>query len=216
VKTLRINQLEQSVDRQEANRGVMQGTLDRLLVRAPIAGTLTSLTAVVGELKTPGANLGQIDAPDGIKLRVEIDQHYFNRVFGGQEATAGLGNQAYKLKVWKVYPEVVNGRFTADLIFDGPVPDGLRRGQTLNVRIALSQSEEALLLQRGNFYGATSGQWVYVLAPGGGKAVKRNIRLGRQNPMAYEVLEGLQPGDKVIISGYEGFNNMEELVFSSE
>lgn len=209
-----VRQLEQNLSRMKENLQITQQKLDSLVLKAPVSGQLTSLKAeVIGESKQPGERLAQIDVLDGFKVRAPIDEHYINRVETGREGVFTLGGKDYRLVVKKIYPEVTDGRFEVDLSFDGAVPDNLRNGQTLHIRLALGDLTEALLLPRGGFYQTTGGNWVFVVDKSGDFAVRRPVKLGRWNTDVYEVLEGLQPGDRVVTSSYDGYGDMQRLVF---
>ena len=165
-----------------------------------------------GELKTKGARLGQIDVLDEVKVRALIDEHYLPRVAPGQQATASVGGAEYRLVVRTVYPEVTAGRFEAELVFVGPSPASARRGQSVRLRLELGDPERARLVARGGFYGDTGGQWVYVLSPDGQSASRRAVELGRQTPREFEVLSGLDVGDRVVVSSYAAFGDADRLV----
>ena len=212
LKQNQLAQIAASIDRLQKNLELIRETIDNLVVRAPISGQLTSLNAETGQSKSPGDQLGQIDALDGFKVRADIDEFYIARVMKGLHATVEIDGKDYKLIVTKVFPEVKSGKFQVDMNFDGQVPDGIRRGQTLQIRLQLSERTKALLLPRGGFYQKTGGQWVFVLNKSGDMAVKRNISLGRQNPDYFEVLSGLKAGDRVVTSSYDNFGNVNELV----
>jgi len=186
-----------------------------LIVRAPIDGQLTSLDAEIGQSKNKGERLGQIDVLDGYKVRVDIDQHYISRIFTGLYGTFDFADKTYKLVIKKIYTQVnTNGSFQVDMEFVGDVPKGIRRGQTLQIVLALSDASTAVLLPKGGFYQQTGGNWIFKVSENGKTAYKVDIQLGRQNPDYYEVLQGLKPGDKVITSSYENYGNMQELVLS--
>jgi HlyD family secretion protein len=208
-----IVQLDDAVKRMEQNLRVAKGKLDNLTLRAPITGTLTSLQAEPGQSKSPGERLGQIDAPEGFKARAGIDEFYIDRIQKGKPGQFELSGNTYRMVVSRVYPEVMDGKFTVDLEFSGPPAPGIRRGQTLHIRLELSDVAEALLLPRGGFFQKTGGNWVFVLEPNGKTAVKREIRLGRQNPDVFEVLSGLRAGERVVTSSYDNFGDNERLVF---
>ncbi len=210
-RTVQLQQMESSMGRLNRNLTLLESSMDNLVVRAPVDGQLTSLDAEIGELKGQGARLGQIDVLGRYRVRVPIDEHYVARVAVGQQGSVQLQGADYALEVRKVYPEVRDGRFEVDLAFVEKVPDDLRRGQSLRIRLELGDPERALLLSRGGFFTTTGGQWVYRL-DGSGEAVRQPITLGRQNPLAFEVLDGLQPGDQVVVSSYEAFGNAEKLV----
>lgn len=207
-----VSQAAQSAKGSQNALNVMRKKVGDLIVRAPVAGQLTSLDVEIGQSKNKGERLGQIDIISGYKVRVDIDEHYISRVFIGLMGEATVANQNYKLKITKVYTQVTNGRFQVDMLFDGKVPDGIRRGQTLQIRLALSDETQALLLNKGGFFQQTGGNWVYKVSSDGNTAYKVDVQLGRQNPDYYEVLSGLQPGDKVVTSSYENYGNMQELV----
>jgi HlyD family secretion protein len=207
-----IQQLENSVKRMQENLEIIKTKLENLIIKAPITGQLTSLNAEIGESKSPGERLGQIDVLDSFKVRVDIDEHYIARIEIGKGGTFEFAGQSYDLEIRKIYPEVLNGRFGVDMYFTDKVPQGIRRGQTLHIRLALGDLSEAILLARGGFYQKTGGQWAYVIDKSGDFAVRRPIRLGRQNPQHFEVLEGLQPGEQVITSSYDTFGDNDKLV----
>jgi HlyD family secretion protein len=190
----------------------MRKKVGDLIVRAPIDGQLTSLDAEIGQSKNKGERLGQIDVLSGYKVRVDVDEHYLSRVVIGLNGETSFAGKDYKLKIIKVYSQVNNGRFQVDMQFTEKAPEGIRRGQTLQIRLALSDETQALLLAKGGFYQQTGGNWVYKLDNDGRTAYKVDVQLGRQNPDYYEVLSGLKPGDKVVTSSYENFGNMQELV----
>lgn len=185
--------------------------LDNLVIRAPIDGQLSRPQLEVGQAINGGQRIGQIDVVGSYKVSVQIDELYLPRISQGLHATTSFNNRDYELEITYIYPTISGGRFQVDMKFIGEEPDGIRRGQSLRLRIELGQSSEELLLPVGGFYKDTGGNWVYVLE-GENKAVKRSIRLGRKNTENFEVLEGLQPGDKVITSSYENFGNNEVLV----
>jgi HlyD family secretion protein len=215
MRTAQMTQLERSTGRLESNLGIVKQNLDNMLVRAPVTGQLTSLNAEIGEAKSAGQRLGQIDVLKGFKVRVPVDEFYIARTQVGQYGSCEIAGTTYKLIIRKVYSEVRNGRFEVDMMFEGgsnSAPDGVKRGQSLQIRLELGGQETALLLSRGGFYQKTGGQWVFVVDASGSYAVKRQIRLGRQNPQAFEVMEGLQVGEKVITSSYDTFGEIEKLV----
>jgi HlyD family secretion protein len=193
---------------------LVKQNLENLTVRAPVTGHLTSLNAEIGESKVRGERLGQIDVLDGFKVRAPIDEHFITRVQVDQSGEFVLRNTSYELILDKIYPEVVNGQFEVDLRFDEIEPDDIRRGQTVRIRLELGEPITALILGRGAFFQDTGGQWVYVLDPSGEFATKREVRLGRQNQNEYEVLEGLAPGEQVIISAYDNFGDADKLILN--
>ncbi|MDB5205596.1 MAG: HlyD family efflux transporter periplasmic adaptor subunit [Flavisolibacter sp.] len=210
--TQQVSQAQQSYQGSQNALGVMRKKVGDLVVRAPVDGQLTSLDAEIGQSKNKGERLGQIDITDGYKVRVDVDEHYISRVFIGLMGEATVAGKAYKLKITKVYTQVNNGRFQVDMLFVDGVPEGIRRGQTLQIGLALSDETQALLLSKGGFFQQTGGSWVYKVTSDGSKAYKVDVQLGRQNPDYYEVLNGLQPGDKIVTSSYENYGNMQELV----
>lgn len=191
---------------------LMQRKVGDLIVRAPVDGQLTSLDAEIGQSKNKGERLGQIDVLSGFKVRVDIDEHYISRIFTGLMGDFTFANKTYQLKIKKVFTQVNNGRFQVDMEFTGEVPQGIRRGQTLQIRLALSDETQALLLPKGGFFQQTGGNWIFKVNNSGTTAYKTDIQIGRQNPDYYEVLEGLKPGDKVVTSSYENYGTMDELV----
>jgi HlyD family secretion protein len=207
-----VTQASQSAQGSQNALNVMRKKVGDLIVRSPVAGQLTSLDVEIGQSKNKGERLGQIDIISGYKVRVDIDEHYISRVFIGLMGEATIANKDYKLKITKVYTQVNNGRFQVDMLFEEKVPEGIRRGQTLQIRLALSDETQAVLLAKGGFFQQTGGNWVYKVGANGNTAYKVDVQLGRQNPDYYEVLNGLQPGDKVVTSSYENYGNMQELV----
>ena len=179
---------------------------------APVDGQLTSLDAEIGQSKTKGERLGQIDVLSGFKVRVDIDEHYISRIYTGQRGSFSFNNNQYFLVIKKVYTQVTNGRFQVDMEFENEVPEGIRRGQTLQIRVALSQEKEALLVSKGGFFQQTGGNWIFKVSDDGSSAYKVDISLGSQNTEYYEVLGGLEPGDRVITSSYNNYGKVEELV----
>jgi HlyD family secretion protein len=207
-----VSQATQSYNGSQNALNVMRKKVGDLIVRAPIDGQLTSLDAEIGQNKNKGERLGQVDVLSGYKVRVDVDEHYLSRVVIGLNGETSFAGKDYKLKITKVYSQVNNGRFQVDMLFTEKVPEGIRRGQTLQIRLALSDETQALLLAKGGFYQQTGGNWVFKLDNNGRTAYKVDVQLGRQNPDYYEVLSGLKPGDKIVTSSYENFGNMQELV----
>jgi HlyD family secretion protein len=207
-----VSQAKQSYEGSQTALNVMRKKVGDLIVRAPIDGQLTSLDAEIGQSKNKGERLGQIDVLSGFKVRADIDEHYISRIITGLYGGFTFANKDYKLVIKKVYTQVTNGRFQVDMEFVGDVPQGIRRGQTLQIRLAFSDEVEAVQIAKGGFYQQTGGNWIFKVSEGGGTAYKVDIQLGRQNPDYYEVLKGLEPGDKVVTSSYENYGNMQELV----
>ena len=211
-----LEQARQSYGRTQNALEVMRRKVGDLIVRAPIDGQLTSLDAEIGQSKNKGERLGQVDATSGFKVRADIDEHYISRIYTGLMGQFTFAGKDYKLKIRKVYTQVTNGKFQVDMAFEGEVPQGIRRGQTFQVRVALSDEKQALLLPRGGFYQQTGGNWIFKLNENGTMAYKTEIQLGGQNPDYYEVLQGLKPGDKVITSSYENYGTIQELVLKNK
>ena len=207
-----LAQMHESYEHMQSALALMQRKVGDLIVRAPVDGQLTSLDAEIGESKNKGDRLGQIDVLSGFKARVDIDEHYISRIFTGLMGDFTFANKTYQLKIKKVFTQVTNGRFQVDMEFVGEVPEGIRRGQTLQIRLALSEETTALLLPKGGFFQQTGGNWIFKLNSSGSVAYKTDIQIGRQNPDYYEVLSGLKPGDKVVTSSYENYGTMDELV----
>ena len=213
----RIRQLRETALSEQRMSKSLEGVskiLDNLVIRAPIDGQLTRPQLDVGQSVNPGQRLGQVDVVGSYKVRVEIDEIYLPRITEGLKGTTSFANNNYELTITYVYPNVTNGRFPVDMNFVGEIPQGIRRGLSLRLRIELGQSSEELLLPVGGFYKDTGGNWVYVLDADGNRAVKRSVKLGRKNTEHFEVIEGLEPGDRVITSSYENFGNNEVLVLN--
>lgn len=211
-REMQVEALEGQVNRMSSNLDIIRGRLENLVVKAPVSGYLTSLDAEIGQSKRAGEDLGQIDTLEGYRIRAGIDEHYIARVEAGRQGEFEFAGKSYDIIVKKKYPNVVDGRFEVDMEFVKESPAGITAGQTYHIKLELGDISEATLLARGGFSQTTGGNWAYVLDPSGDVALKRRIRLGRQNPDYFEVLEGLEPGEKVITSSYESFGNMERLV----
>ncbi len=207
-----VGQMGASYLRMQNALALMRRKVGDLVVRAPVAGQLTSLDAEIGQSKNKGERLGQIDVLSGYKVRVDIDEHYISRIFIGLQGESTFAGKTYKMRIKKVYTQVTNGRFQVDMEFADKVPENIRRGQSLQIRLALSDETQALLLAKGGFYQQTGGNWVFKVNGDGSKAYKADVQLGRQNPDYYEVLNGLQPGDKIVTSSYENYGSMQELI----
>lgn len=207
-----FNQAQSSYTRTQSALELMRKKVGDLVVRAPIDGQLTSLDAEIGQSKNKGERLGQIDVLSGFKVRVDIDEHYISRIYNGQKGTFTFNNKQYTLVIKKVFTQVTNGRFQVDMQFEGETPEGIRRGQNLQIRVALSAEKEALLVSKGGFFQKTGGNWIFKVSEDGNSAYKVNIRLGSQNTDYYEILDGLNPGDKVITSSYDNYGDIEELI----
>ncbi len=214
-RTQQIEQLEQSVNTLQENLSVTKTQLENLTVRAPIKGQLTALNAEIGQSIARGENLGRIDVIDSNKVRASIDEHYIAKVLPGQMAEFPFAGNVYKLVIKTVFPQVTNGRFDVDMHFVGEIPNGIRRGLTLHIKLELGEPGNAVTIERGGFYQTTGGQWIFVLDESGSYATKRAIKLGRQNTNAFEVIDGLQPGEKVITSSYDTFGDVDKLVLKN-
>ncbi len=207
----KLDQDKQMYERTQSALGLMRRKVDDLILRAPVDGQLTSFDAEIGQSKNAGERLGQIDVLTGFKVRADIDEHYISRIYPDLEGEFSLAGKTYKLKIRKVYTQVNSGRFQVDMEFVNEVPEGIRRGQTLQIRLALSDETKAVLLAKGGFYQQTGGNWVFKLDKDGHTAYRADVQLGRQNPDYYEVLQGLKPGDKVVVSSYETYDKVQEL-----
>ena len=212
-RSVEIKQMQESLENMRKNMQMIRRRKDNLTIKSPIDGELGLLDAVLGQSIANGTKIGQINDLTSYKIEAQIDEHYIDRVSSGLEARFERQSESYEAVIRKVYPEVRDGKFRADFKFSGQQPDNIRTGQTYYLNLQLGQPENAILIPRGTFYQKTGGKWIYVVAPEGGKATKREIRIGRQNPQYYEVIEGLQPGEKVITSGYDNFGDNDILVF---
>jgi len=212
-RTAQETQDRESYSRAQNTLAILQKKVGGLIIRAPADGQLTSLDAEIGQSKQAGISIGQLDVLDGFKVRLsDVDEHYISRVFTGQTGTFTFVDKTYKLKIIKVYTQITNSRFQVDMAFVGDVPKGIRKGQTLQITLALSDETTAILVPKGGFYQQTGGNWIFKVSEDGKTAYKVDIQLGRQNTDYYEVLSGLKPGDKVVTSSYENYGNMQELV----
>ena len=213
IRLAQIEPLESSVAQLEKNLTLARSNLDNLLIRAPRSGQLTSLNAELGESKSRGERLGQIDDVDRFKAVALVNEFYLNRVRVGQQAQLEIDGRNYRLEISKVYPEVQASQFEIDLRFLGEPPTDIRRGQTLQLRLVLGDTaERATLLANGPFFNDTGGAWVFVLDADGAVATRREVQLGRRNPNTVEILSGLVPGDEVIISSYSNFIDVDRLL----
>tara|TARA_R110000764_G_scaffold1503_1_gene6281 strand:- start:357909 stop:359159 length:1251 start_codon:yes stop_codon:yes gene_type:complete len=204
--------LDTDLARMQKTLSMVYERLDHLNVRAPADGQLGFLDAEIGQNISQGQRIGQINVLTDFKIEADIDEHYIDRVKRDLSATLERNGNEFKLRLRKVYPEVRNGRFRVDLVFVDEKPETIRAGQSYNIRLQLGESNNALLLPKGGFFQSTGGQWVFVVNPDGNEAIKRNVRLGKQNSRYYEVLEGLQPGEQVITSNYDSFGDAERIV----
>lgn len=211
-RSVEISQMNESLKNMRLNMQMIRKRKENLTVRAAIDGELGLLDVVLGQSIAAGTKVGQINNLDNYKIEAMVDEHYIDRVNAGLEAQFERQDEMYSTVIRKVYPEVRDGKFKTDFKFSGEQPANIRTGQTYYLNLQLGQPEEAILIPRGTFYSATGGKWIYVLSPEVDKAVRRPIRIGRQNPQYYEVLEGLEPGERVIVSGYDNFGDNEVLV----
>lgn len=211
-RSVQVKQMQESLDNMRLNMQMIRKRKDNLIISAPIDGEIGLLDVVLGESVSSGGKIAQINNLDSYKIEAQIDEHYIDRVSPGLEADFERQDESYRAVIRKVYPEVRDGKFKADFKFIGGQPENIRTGQTYYLNLQLGQSKEAVLVPRGTFYQKTGGRWIYVLTADGSKAYKREIKIGRQNPQYYEVLDGLQPGEQVITSGYDNFGDNECLV----
>ena len=210
-RTVQMDQMEDNLENMRRNVILVRQRKDKLEVRSAIDGELGLLDVELGQSISPGQKIGQLNDLSDYKVQAQIDEHYIDRVRQGLTATFTRGDKTYQLQVRKVYPEVREGKFRCDFIFSGERPENIRTGQTYYIDLELGQPEQAIIIPRGTFFQTTGGQWIFVLDKNGQKAYRRNIRIGRQNPQHYEVLEGLEPGERVVTSGYEAFKDNEVL-----
>jgi HlyD family secretion protein len=209
---MRIASSEESVESMQKNLNIIRNRLRKLTIKAPVNGELATLNPELGQVISYGTRIGTINILDSYKVRAEIDEHYIARIKLKLKAYCDFSGKEYMAIINKVFPEVKDGKFSVDLIFSGQVPQEIRIGQTSRIRLELGESKQALLVSRGGFYQSTGGQWIFVVNKNKDKAIKRNIRIGRQNPKYYEVLEGLEKGEDVIVSGYENFGDADQLI----
>ena len=211
-RTTQMDQMEDNLQNMRRNVVLVRQRKDKLEIRSAIDGELGLLDVELGQSIQPGQKIGQLNDLSDYKVQAQIDEHYIDRVRQGLTATFTRGDKQYQLLVRKVYPEVRNGKFRCDFIFKGERPDNIRSGQTYYIDLELGQPEQAVIIPRGTFFQTTGGQWIFVMDKSGQKAYRREIRVGRQNPQHYEILEGLEPGERVVTSGYEAFKDNEVLI----
>ena len=212
-RAVEIDQMNESLQNMRLNMRMIRKRKENLTIKAPIDGELGLLDVALGQSIAAGTKVGQINNLDSYKIEAQVDEHYIDRVVAGLQAQFERQDELYSTVIRKVYPEVRDGKFKTDFKFSGEQPANIRTGQTYYLNLQLGQPEEAVMIPRGTFYQKTGGRWIYVVSEDGTRAVKRNIRIGRQNPQYYEVLEGLQPGEKVVTSGYDNFGDNDVLVF---
>lgn len=213
-RTSQVSQMEESLRSMQLNMQLIRQRVDNLKVKAPIDGEVGMLDVVLGQSLQQGANIGQVNDLTTYKVQAQVDEHYIDRVTTGLVASFERQDTKYEMQLRKVYPEVRNGQFKADFRFVGDAPENIRSGQTYYLNLQLGEAAEAILIPRGSFYQATGGRWIYVVDASGEKAYRREIRIGRQNPQYYEVIEGLQVGEKVITSSYDNFGENEVLILN--
>lgn len=207
---LQIRQNNQRLVTSEESLNIVEGQLDDLWVTAPVDGLLSTVNAEIGQQIGQGNTIAQIDDLDGFKIQANVDQHYLPRVYEGLVGTYDFAGSTYSLEIRKKFPEINNGTFVVEMV--GQVPEGVRRGQTISIRLQLSEEKNAIQIPRGSFFQTTGGNWIFVVDESGTVATRRQIRIGNQTPRHYEVLEGLQPGEKVIFSSYEGYDDKDKLI----
>jgi HlyD family secretion protein len=212
-RSVEIDRMRESLENMRVNMMMIRKRKENLTIKAPIDGELGLLDVVLGQSVGAGSKIGQINNLDSYKIEAQIDEHYIDRVTPGLEATFERQSERYQAQIRKVYPEVRDGKFKADFKFMEQQPENIRSGQTYYLNLQLGQPVEAVLIPRGAFYQKTGGKWIYVLSPDGTKATRRDIHIGRQNPQYYEVIEGLEPGERVITSSYDNFGESDVLVF---
>ena len=212
----RNSQIISSISRMYENVELLKKSMNNLVVKSPVKGKLSSFKVELGQTKSPGEHLGQIDMLGGNKLLVNIDERYIARVIKGQKAEFTTdNNQHFNLSVSKIYTDVINGNFQVEMLFDSIEPQHIKRGQNLQLRLVLSEAKNAMMIKRGAFFMTTGGNWIYVLSADEKTATKRTIKIGKQNVYFYEILEGLKTGDKVIVSSSETFGDSGNLIFEN-
>ena len=211
-RIIQIKTLEEDAERLQRNLTIVRKRMDALEFKAPVNGELASLNLEVGQVIGVGTRIGTIHVLDSYMLKVEIDEHYISRITRNLKGDCEFSGNQFPGHITKIYPEVRGGRFTVDMVFDDSVPENIRIGQTSRIRLELGESQQAILIPRGGFYQSTGGQWIFVVDPSGKFATKRSIRINRQNPRHYEVVEGLKPGEKVIVSSYDNFGDVDKLI----
>lgn len=214
-RNVQVRQLEESLDNMQRNLVLVRQRGEDLNVKAPVSGQLGLLDVEIGQSISAGTRIGQINVLSDFKVEASIDEHYIDRVREGLNAIFERQDKNYALRVRKVYPEVRDKQFKTDFVFEGERPDNIRTGQTYYINLQLGQPVDAVLIPRGAFYQSTGGQWIFVITPDGKKAVRRNVQIKRQNPMYYEVISGLEPGEEVVISSYERFADAGELILKN-
>jgi HlyD family secretion protein len=215
LQSSQLAQLRLAASSLNSSMGIARSNLAQLSIRAPVTGELSGFDIQLGQSLQQGERVGQVDSTGSNKLQADVDEYYLGRVHVGQSATAEVDGKSYRLKVAKVYPQVRNGQFQIDLVFDGLAPTSVQRGQTVQTKLTLGDSSKAVLIPNGAFFSDTGGNWVFVVDSGGNSATRRPIQLGRRNSEFIEVLGGLKPGERVITSSYSGLIDKNRLTFSS-
>lgn len=211
-REIQVENMEESLNNMRRNLKLVRERYDNLNVKAPISGQLGTLSVEIGQTVSGGMEIGKINVLDNYKVVAQIDEHYIDRVRKDLEASLERQGTNYEMKVLKVYPDVKGGQFKTDLGFAQKMPENVRTGQTYHINLQLGQSDESVLIPRGAFYQSTGGQWIFVVSPDGTEAYRRPIKIGKQNPQYYQVIDGLEPGEKVITSGYEMYGDNERLI----
>lgn len=212
LRDAQMKQMRDSITNLQANLQIARRNLESLRVRAPAAGRLTAFNLQPGESLSPGQRFGQLDDPDNYKLVAQVDELYLHRVMIGQSAQIELQGENYRLRVQKIYPQVTQGQFLIDMVFEGDSPQQLNRGQNFPLRLQLSEDTQTQLIPQGSFLAETGGHWIFVVEPSEKSAERRAIKVGRRNGLELEILEGLEPGDRVITSSYLGLENVDRLI----
>ncbi|HKP33443.1 MAG TPA: efflux RND transporter periplasmic adaptor subunit [Sphingomicrobium sp.] len=215
LQSSQLAQLRLAASSLNSSMGIARSNLAQLSIRAPVTGELSGFDIQLGQSLQQGERVGQVDSTGSNKLQADVDEYYLGRVHVGQTASADIEGKSYRLKVAKVYPQVRNGQFQIDLVFDGPAPTSIQRGQTVQTKLTLGDSSKAVLIPNGAFFNDTGGNWVFVVDKGGNSATRRQVQLGRKNSDFIEVLGGLKPGERVITSSYSGLIDKNRLTFSS-
>jgi HlyD family secretion protein len=216
LQASQLAQLRASASSLNSSLGIARSSLSQLNIRAPATGQLSGFTIQLGQSLQRGERLGQIDSAGGNKLVADVDEFYLGRVQRGQSGTVDVEGKTFRMKVAKVLPQVRNGQFQVEMIFDGPEPQSIQRGQTLQLKLTLGDSSRAVLVPNGAFFNDTGGQWIFVVDRGGNSATRREIKIGRKNADFIEILEGLKPGEKVVTSSYSGLVDKDRLTFDSD
>lgn len=215
LQSSQLKQLRLASGSLSSSMGIARSNLGQLSIRAPVTGELSGFELQLGQALQQGERIGQIDSTGGNKLQADVDEYYLGRVHVGQTASADVDGRTYRLKVAKVYPQVRNGQFQIDLVFDGPAPTSIQRGQTVQSKLTLGDSSKALMIPNGAFFNDTGGSWIFVVDKSGRGATKRQVQLGRRNADFIEVVGGLDAGERVITSSYSGLVDKDRLSFSS-